>query len=446
MKGIRYVFPVVLVSAIWFITPAPLRADEISDLKEQLEAAKQLIMNLEQRIEQLEQKQAPGVQAAAPGASDRAESAEPEMEAEGSFEIYGFAQTDVIQDFNRVDPDWNATLRPSKIPTAEGVYGSDGETVFSVRQTRLGVASDLPTPYGDFGAKLEIDFFGVGSDAGQTTVHPRHFYGELGSLLVGQTHSLFMDINVFPNTIDYWGPPGMVFLRHPQVRWTVFSGDYTFAVALEEPGNDVSWAVGDAPELYGSLQSKNELPDLTGQINYLNDWGYIQLGAIVRQVGFETTGGVRDLEDDSLGWGFNLSSNINTFGSDRLILSTVYGEAIASYMNDGGNDLIVVDGQAQTLPLLGVVAYYDHYWTDSLSSSVGYSFTRVDNNDRQTPDSFKLGQYSSVNLLWTPTANTMFGVEYLWGALEDKNGDTGEDHRVQFSFKYSFDQLFPVSL
>jgi len=29
-----------------------------------------------------------------------------------------------------------------------------------------------------------------------------------------------MDIDVFPNTIDYWGPSGMVFYRNVQMRWT----------------------------------------------------------------------------------------------------------------------------------------------------------------------------------------------------------------------------------
>ena len=36
----------------------------------------------------------------------------------------------------------------------------------------------------------------------------------------GQTNSVFMDVDIFPNVIDYWGPTGMVFLRKPQFRWT----------------------------------------------------------------------------------------------------------------------------------------------------------------------------------------------------------------------------------
>src|SRR4029079_19520753 len=36
-----------------------------------------------------------------------------------SFEIYGFAQADYIQDFKRVDPAWQDTLRPAKIATTD---------------------------------------------------------------------------------------------------------------------------------------------------------------------------------------------------------------------------------------------------------------------------------------------------------------------------------------
>lgn len=438
---------VVAGSVLFGIGVSPALAEEpVGELKKQLDEAKQLILMLEKRIDALESKEVANVPSH-PAVSPKVQSTTgEETEKPGKFTVYGFAQTDLIQDFNRVNPDWNAALRPSRIPTTEGLYGEDGETILSVRQTRFGVKSTYPTSFGDFETKLEIDFFGVGSDAGQTTVRPRHFYGKLGPVLAGQTHSLFMDINVFPNTIDYWGPSGMVFLRNPQVRWTPLEGDTTFAIALEDPGNDVSWGVNE-PETNSTLQSKNELPDLTARLSYSGDWGYVQAGGILRQVGFETVGNEgSNPSGDAVGWGLNLSTNINVLERDRIILSTVFGEAIANYMNDGGSDVVVVNGDAQTLPLLGVVAYYDHYWTPSLSSSLGYSFTEIDNHEQQSGDSFKMGEYASANLLWTPWEKTLFGVEYLWGQREDKDGDSGEDHRIQFSFKYSFDRMFEFDL
>jgi len=421
---------IILISL--FVTN--VMAESLDTLKEQLEETKQATQDLENRIKALEQ--APSTEMAAAGESP---------ESKGQFTIYGYAQADLIQDFNRVDPDWNATLRPSRIPTVDGLYGDDGETIFSVRQTRLGFFSERPTDWGDFNAKVEFDFFGVGGDAGQTTVRPRHFYGEVGPILAGQTHSLFMDINVFPNSIDYWGPAGMVFYRNVQLRWTPIKGPVTLAVALEDPGNDVNVGVSEDPDL--TYQSKNDLPDFTARANVSGDWGHVQAGGILRQVGFETVGlDGNNLSDDAVGWGLNLSTNINLFKKDRIILSAVYGKAVGFYMNDGGSDIVVVGGQTETLPLLGLVAFYDHYWNDSLSSSIGYSSTTIDNHDDQSEDSFKKGEYALANLLWYPVENTMFGVEYLWGRREDKSGADGTDHRIQFSFKYSFDKVFPYAM
>ena len=33
-----------------------------------------------------------------------------------------------------------------------------------------------------------------------------------------------MDIDVFPNTLEYWGPNGMVFFRNVQVRYMPIQG------------------------------------------------------------------------------------------------------------------------------------------------------------------------------------------------------------------------------
>jgi hypothetical protein len=421
-------FSLAIITLVGVFLALDAGAESLDDLNRQLEETKQTTRDLEKRIQALEQEQASAVDRSQP---------------DGKLTIYGYAQADLIQDFKRVDPDWNATLRPSKIPTVDGLYGEDGETIFSVRQTRIGVLSQVPLDWGDFSAKVEFDFFGVGSDAGQTTIRPRHLYGELGPILAGQTHSLFMDINVFPNSIDYWGPAGMVFYRNIQLRWTPVKGAATVAVALENPGNDVSWGESENPDPNGTLSSKNDLPDLTARVNYTGNWGYVQAGGILRKVGFETKGlPGNNPSDDAIGWGMNLSTNIKILQKDRIIFSTVYGEAIGYYMNDGGSDLVVVNGEAETLPLLGLVAFYDHYWNDSWSSSAGYSFTRIDNHDQQADDSLKKGEYALANLLWYPKENTMFGVEYLYGRREDKNGATGEDHRVQFSFKFSFDKSF----
>ncbi len=381
--------------------------------------------------------------------------------AEKSFEAYGFAQLDFIQDFGRVNPDWKDTLRPSRIPTDPEEFGDDGQTIVGVRQSRFGVAGTLPTAKGPIKTKFEFDMFGVGDDAGQTTIRLRHAYGEFGQILAGQTNSLFMDGDIFPNTIDYWGPSGMVFLRNPQIRWTPVSGRQNFAIAIENPGNDIdSGEFRTVPDFPGA-QGDQELPDLTMQYRANTGFGHVQLAGILRRVGAEVLCNTSEtdpnaidfcpagrakviFDDDDLGWGLNLTSVIKVLDRNAIRVGVVFGEGIASYMNDGGMDAGPDRApgqpgvQVEAVELTGVSAYYDHWWSDRFSSSIGYAFTEVDNTVGQTADTFKKGQYASVNLLYYPVENVMLGGEFLWGDREDNGGASNDVTRIQFSLKYNF--------
>ena len=378
-----------------------------------------------------------------------------------SFEIYGFAQTDYIQDSKRVDPNWTDAFRPSKIGVddEQGVnpYGANGESDVSVKQSRFGVKGSIPTDevHGAITFKFEFDVFGVGVDAGQTTFRLRHAYGEWEQVLAGQTNSLFMDGDVFPNVIDYWGPNGMVFLRDPQIRWTPYKTETaSFSVAIERPGNDIDAGNIRLIDEYSnaSLQSQETVPDLTSHFRLDGSWGHFQIAAILRRVGYEyqaAAGQGNWTTGSKTGWGVNLSCSIKTVGKDQILLSVVHGDGIASYMNDGGTDLAPnayfnplsptsSTLSAEAVPLTGAIAYYDHYWSPKFSSSIGYSLTEVDNTNFQTAAAFHKGQYASTNLLWYPVSNVLIGGEVLWGDLKNNNGLSGNDIRFQFTVKYNF--------
>ena len=258
-----------------------------------------------------------------------------------------------------------------------------------------------------------------------------------------------MDGDIFPNTIDYWGPAGMVFLRNPQIRWTPVTGANSFAVAIEDPSNDID--AGQYREVadFPGVQGDQEYPDLTAQYRKTGDWGHVQLAGILRWIGAEV---IQDNDvvysDDDMGWGLDLTTVINVLERDAIRAGVVYGEGIASYMNDGGMDAGpdrgLVDGElpggtkVDAVPLTGLSVYYDHWWNDQWSSSAGYSFTEVDNTDGQTGDTFKKGQYASANLLYYPVEDVMVGAELLWGEREDLDDANNDDTRIQISFKYNF--------
>jgi hypothetical protein len=364
-----------------------------------------------------------------------------------SFEVYGFAQADYIQDFKRVDPAWQDSLRPSKIPTTDGLYGSDGQAILSIKQSRFGVRGSNPVGDDTFKFQFEFDLYGVGVDAGQTTMRVRHVYGSWGNWLAGQTSTLFMDIDIFPNTIDYWGPNGMAFVRTPQIRWTpIHSGDNTFAVAIERPGNDIDVGQFSRYQDQGlaSFQPNNEIPDITAQYRIVQDWGHLQIAGILRKLGVENTINPANIvKRDDTGWGVDVTASIKVGDKDKVLLGFVTGAGIATYMNDGGVDMapttpIPATADAKAVDLTGVSAYFDHYWNSKWSSSIGYSYDEVDNLSGQNGSAFKKGDYFSANMLHTPADNILIGAELLWGKREDFNGNSGNDSRIQFSLKYSF--------
>jgi hypothetical protein len=370
------------------------------------------------------------------------------QDAEKKFEVYGFLQTDYVQDFKRVNPAWDDTMRPSKIPTQEGQFGSDGQAIISVRQSRFGVKGDLPVNGKNLSTKFEIDMFGVGVDEGQTTIRLRHAYGQWGKWLGGQTNSLFMDGDTFPNIIDYWGPNGMVFLRTPQLRYNIMSGNDELAVALEKPGNDIDPGQIRTidPSIGNNIRNDEKFPDVTAAYKMTRDWGYFRAGGILRSIGYETLGQPgNNPKDRETGMGLDLTSNIKAQGKDKWILGLVYGRGIASYMNDGGTDMAPAGSagnpRAKVVPLLGLNIYYDHFWNEKYSTSIGYARTQVENTSLQTADAFKKAEYASVNLLSTPVKNILYGAELQYGNRQDKNGAFGDDIRTQISFKYNFSSL-----
>ncbi len=437
---------------------------DVQQLKEKIKQMEQTVEELKKQISAVEQTQQqsqqpakviPAVYETTETTSDKSQkpASQDDKKGESTFEVYGFAMLDAGYQFGQNHPDWFDVVRPVKLPSFRDQFAPSGKAFWGVRQSRFGVKSSTPTRWGELKTQFEFELFGTGVDAGQTTFRLRHAYGELGQFGAGQTNSVFMDGDVFPNTIEYWGPNGMVLFRNVQVRWMPIKGRSRITIALERPGASADQGnYADRIELQG-VKPKLEFPDLTWEARYGKKWGYIEVAGLVRQLKWSDTNDQDnvDLSGSDLGWGLNLSSNLNFSKKDIGRFQVVYGEGIENYMNDADVDVgIKVTGgdpkrpiKGVALPILGIVAYLDHTWNKKFTSTIGYSFMNIENSSGQTASAYHRGHYGSTNLLYSPMNNVMIGGEFIWGRRENwRDGFASNDYRLQFAFKYNFSKIF----
>ncbi len=372
-------------------------------------------------------------------------------QAQPRLDIYGAAMLDMGYETGQSHPDWFDVARPTKLPSYKDEFGKDGRWFMGVRQSRLGFKGFIPTSLGEIKTIFEFELFGTGVTAGQTTFRLRHAYGELGHVGAGQTWSPFMDPDVFPNSLEYWGPNGMVFFRNVQFRYMPLMGDTTVIIALERPGASADQGIyQDRIELQG-VKGRFPLPDLSVQVRRSGKWGHVQLAGMLRRMQWDDTnagkpGYTYDLSGKATGWGLHASTNVIVM-KDTIRASVLYGEGIQNYMNDApvdvgiqnnfSNPVTPIVGKA--LPIFALVAFYDRTWNDKWTSTIGYSYVDITNSDAQAASAFKTGQYALVNLLYYPTSNFFLGPELQWVKRENfKDGWKVDDVRIQFSAKYSF--------
>jgi len=448
------------------------QSSDLQQLQNKLEQMEQQMQQLKQQISALQQTEKPpappqpaptkaeqelkevvGEQSSARTPSEEVGNEKLPPEQGTTLDLYGFVMLDSGYDFATNNPDWFDVERPTKLNAYPGEFAPDGKVYFGVRQTRFGVKTSTPTPFGDLNTRFEFELFGTGVDAGQTTFRLRHAYGELAAFGAGQTWSPFMDIDVFPNSIEYWGPNGMVFYRNVQVRWMPLRGNkIQVTIAAERPG--ASADQGNYRDFIAlqNVQPHFTAPDISGHVRFIGEKAYLQLAGIFRKISWtDTTPGPINLSGTAYGWGINTSSNIRFTAKDVAKLQVVYGHGIENYMNDApvdigvqsnpGNPVAPVKGVA--LPVLGVVAFVDHTWNPRFASSAGYSMVNIENSNGELAADFHQGHYALGNLLFYPVKQLMVGTEFQFGRrVNFSDGFNTNDYRLQFSVRYDWAKAF----
>jgi hypothetical protein len=311
----------------------------------------------------------------------------------------------------------------------------------------------VPTDAGDVKGIFDWDLFGSGVNRGRTTFNLVRAYAELGKFGAGQFDSPFMDIDVFPNSLEYWGPTGIVFFRNIQFRYMPIQGDSRVTLAVERPGASADRGdLDDHIDLSGVV-GRFPIPNLSANGRLGRTWGYVQLSGILRWIFWDdlVRNDTVDLGGHLTAWGLSASSNVKTNKADVIRAQITYGHGIQDYMDapfDVGLEIrrgvfvrgILVDSaKAVTLPVFAGLAFYDHTWNHKLTTSLGWSALRVTNSNGQSALAYHSGQYALINLLYSPGPDVTLGGECQWGRRTNAFDEFAPtDFRLQLTARFNY--------
>ncbi|MEM6688304.1 MAG: DcaP family trimeric outer membrane transporter [Planctomycetota bacterium] len=339
-----------------------------------------------------------------------------------AMKIGGFIKADLISDLDPIDE--TDSFDTTSIP----VGAADRQNArFHARQSRLSFDTRWKLRNEVVRAFVEADFFGDGAD-GSSALRLRHAYGTIGYLTAGQTWTTFTDPSAVPQTLDFEGAVSNVNRRQGLIRLRIplWIEPLSWAIALEDPTVDIEVPVGVDGE------GRTESPDLVTHLRYEEDWVEFQSAFVVRELGFQRTGGEVLTET---AWGVNLAGSLLLGDRTQVYSQVTFGDGIGSYR--GSTDIVATGpDSASIIGLFGWMISVKHSWNDRLTSNLTFSRLKLDDIAGQDPDNLLSTDYLAVNLICNPYERVFWGVEYLYGARENVSLAKSDANRIQMSLGF----------
>lgn len=379
-----------------------------------------------------------------------------------SLRIYGSAELNMVHEMKGDNGDVDlAAYVPYAPLSGTAAARRDHQTYLHARTSRIGLEASTPTAFGPLGIRIEGDFVNdprTGSSAVSGTVaniytrqatnsygfRLREAYGQVGGLLAGQTWSTFMDVDNFPETVDFNGPIGATYVRQAQLRYSRAAGDAgTFSVAVENPVSYVIEPVSGQPTVAGA----SRVPDLVARWDRQFGWGALSARAVATEHRIDD-GAAQSAQ--RRGWGAALSGQVRVTDLDAVTFGVTGGNGIGRYFNyiegavyDAANNRILLERAA------GAYLGYQHRVSDALRFNAAFGYQR--NYDNAYTDFVRAsgldgGRFGvnrrvtqgHLNVFWDPVQNVEFGAEYLFGRRVTLTGEHGDMSRVNLLARYRF--------
>lgn len=326
---------------------------------------------------------------------------------------------------------------PGTIPVDAPDTARGGHAGFHVRASRLFAEWRRGTELGTVRIYAEGNF--LGGDEPTYRHSPHRFqvpqiYGQLGAWTLGRTFTVFMDLDAFPDTLDFYGPNAAAFAFTTQARYTRELRGTWFTASLETPRTLAGCA--------GSVvcNGQDPLPDVAAKVRREGSWGHLQLALVLRRLG---AFGVGTGSDTTTGSGLLWTGSLRSAGSrDYLVYGAHAGQGIGRYINDpsyrtDADGWLDASGTLHAAGAHGGYVGATHHWNAHMRSTftAGSSWAErgadpVSAHSRTT--------YASGNVISDLSGDLSIGVETLYGENDRGAGRSADVVRLMFSAQHRF--------
>ena len=321
------------------------------------------------------------------------------------------------------------SFNPYEIPT--DVSFSSPNFYADLSQTRIGFEVTRRTKkLGDIFIRIETDFNGASNN-----LRIRHAYGQTKRFLIGQTWSLFSNVNFVPASVSGDGAPGSATKRNPQVRYYTSIKDVVgFSAAIEYSTPEL--------EIPDSLNVNllQVIPDFTGRFTYKAGSLSLQFsGVITTMSGKDSEGNI----NYSFGIGGSLSGKLEISEKENFLFSLTTGRAMSHFLNifrGKYQDASYNPDNQKFKAAISTAGYasYTRKWPYNIDSSLSAGIASISNRDYQPDDVFNWSYSILANTFWQPVEGARMGGEFAYGQRFNKYDSRGGAWRVSILLYYDF--------
>jgi hypothetical protein len=341
------------------------------------------------------------------------------------------------------------------------VWGGDDSKRYwtDMHQSQVRFRGQRETAHGPLVGYMEGDFWG-----GSKHYRLRHLWVDYRFIHFGQDWTFFGDKEIWPNVMDWDGPPSGIWRREPELKFYFSRPDgWQFDIGTGQPGAEIRYDA-DVDETVSAAYQP--FPDIIGAVKKAAGFGHIRVTGIYRNL--EYTQGTETKSEPGFGGTVSGFVKTNSVSTNPIQFQFYAGQGIATYVvSFSGLDYdAAADGQGnvKAIPTFGGWAAYEHFFNPKWHVNLVGGFSIFDSDEfsnftisgpeyEATDTSVNLQHYYGLfNVMWTPEPALTFGIEYNYGNQRDKYEgaiDTGDEvvasleksrdaHRISFGLFFDF--------